>query len=63
MARGRLETGGAFIQGAVDMDVSELPALEAGFVVSGVVLGEGSIVVTASPPNVSAFQGDFFLFG
>ena len=58
-----LETGGAFVQRAVDADVSEFPALEAGFVVSGVIVSEGGVVVTASPPNFGAFQGGFFFFG
>ena len=31
------ETGGAFIEGTIDANVSEFPALEAGFMVSGVV--------------------------
>ena len=51
MARGSFETGGAFVQGAIDADMSEFPALEAGFMVLGVVSGQGSVVVTASPPN------------
>ena len=62
MTRGSLETGGAFIQGAIDMDMSELPALEAGFVVLRMVTGQGGIMVTASPPNVGLFQGDFLFF-
>ena len=55
VAGGSLETGGAFVKGAVDVNVSELPALEAGFMVLGVVTGEGSVMVTASPPNFSVF--------
>ena len=54
MAGGPLETGGAFVQRAVDMNVSEFPTLEAGFMVSGMVMGQGSIVVTAGPPDVGA---------
>ena len=38
MARGPLETGGAFVERTIDTDVSEFPALEAGFVVTGVVM-------------------------
>ena len=63
MARGSFKTGGAFVQGAIDTDVSELPAFEAGLMVSRVISGEGSIMVTASPPNVGTFQGDFFFLG
>ena len=63
MARGSFETGGTFVQGAIDVDVSEFPALEAGFMVSGVISREGSIMVTAGPPNFGVFQGGFFFFG
>ena len=48
-------TGGALVKGAVDADVSELPAVEAGFLVTGVVAGQGDVVVTAGPPDVGAF--------
>ena len=63
VARGSFETGGAFVKGTVDTNVSELPALEAGLMVSGVVTGQGSVMVTASPSNFGAFQDDFFFFG
>ena len=63
MARGSLEPGRAFVQGAVDMDVPEFPALEAGFMVSGMITSERSIMVTASPPDFSVLKGSFFLFG
>ena len=39
VAGGSLETGGAFVQGAVDANVSKFPALEAGPVVLGVISG------------------------
>ena len=60
MARGRLETGGAFVEVTVDIDVAKFPALKAGLVVAGVVTDEGSIVITASPPNFSAGDHGFF---
>ena len=63
MAGGSFETGGAFVERAIDADVSEFPALEAGFMVSGVIPREGSVMVTAGPPNFGAFQGSFFIFG
>ena len=62
VAGGPFETGGALIEGAVDMDVSEFPAVKASFVVTGMVTGQGDVVVTAGPPDISAFQGDFFFF-
>ena len=62
MARGRFETGGAFVQGAVDVNVSKFPALEAGFMVTGIIMGQGNVMVTASPPNVGTFQGGLFFF-
>ena len=37
MARESLETGGALIQVAVDANITEFPALEAGFMVLKVV--------------------------
>ena len=63
MARGGFETGGALIEGTVDMDVSEFPALEAGLVVSEMVTRQGNVVVTAGPPNFGMFKSDFFFFG
>ena len=63
MAGGPLETSGALVKRAVDADVSEFPAVEAGFVVSGMVAGQGNVVVTAGPPDVGAFEGGFFFFG
>ena len=62
MTGGPFETGGAFVEGTVDADVSKFPALEAGFMVMGVVTRQGGVVVTASPPDVGAFQGELFFF-
>ena len=63
MARGGFETGGAFVEMTVDVDVAEFPALEAGLMVTRVVASKGCIVVAASPPNLSAGKGNFFFFG
>ena len=63
MTGGPLETSGALVERAVDADVSKLPAVEAGFMVMGVVAGQGDVVVTAGPPDVGAFQGSLFFFG
>ena len=63
MARGSSETGGAFIQMAVDADVTKFPALETGFMITGVVTGEGYIMVTAGPPNFGVSDHSFFFFG
>ena len=60
MARGSLETGGTFVKVVVDADVAEFPALETGFVVAGVVMSEGYVMVAAGPPDLSASEGDFF---
>ena len=60
MARRGFETSGTFVKMVVDTDVTKLPASEAGFVVAGVVTSKGYIMVTASPPNFSASEGDFF---
>ena len=45
------------------MDVSKFPVLEAGSMIVGVVLGEGCIMVTASPPDFGASDSNFFFFG
>ena len=58
-----LETSGALVKRTIDADVSKLPAMEAGLVVTRVVAGQGDVVVTAGPPDVGAFQGSFFFFG
>ena len=63
IARGRLETGGTLIQVAIDTDVTEFPTLEAGFVITGMVMGKGCIVVTASPPDFGMSDSNFFFFG
>ena len=39
---------------AVDMDVSDFSALEAGLMIAEVVLGKGYIMVGASPSDFSA---------
>ena len=47
----------------VDVDVSQFPTLEADLVVAGVVSGEGSIVVAASPPDFSVDDSNLFFYG
>ena len=59
MARGPFETSGALVQGTVDMNMSKFPALEAGFVVTGMVMGKGCVMVTACPPDFGASDGNF----
>ena len=39
MTWGPFETSEAFVEGTVNADVPKFPALEAGFVVSGMVMG------------------------
>ena len=63
MAGGSLETGGALVQVAIDVDVAEFPALEAGLVIAGVVISKGCVVVTASPPDFGAGDCSLFFFG
>ena len=62
MTGGPFEAGGTLVKRAVDADVSELPAVKAGFMVTGVVAGQGDVMVTAGPPDVGAFQGGLFFF-
>ena len=59
---GPLETSGALVKWAIDADVSEFPAVKAGLMVSGMVTGQGDVMVTAGPPDVGMFQGGLFLF-
>ena len=63
MAGGCLETGGAFVEVTVDVDVAKFPALEAGLMVTRVVASKRCVVVTASPPNCSTSGCSFFFFG
>ena len=63
MARGGLKAGWTLVQVAVEVDVVKFPALEAGFMIMGMVLGKRSVMVTASPPDFGASDGDFFFFG
>ena len=60
MAGGSLEASGAFIKVAIDTDVTEFPALEAGLMIVEVVPSEGRIVVAASPPDFSVSDGNLF---
>ena len=43
---------------AVDTDMPNFPALEADFMVTGVVAGEGSIIVTVGPLDFGASDSD-----
>ena len=63
MARRGLETGGAFVEMAVDVDMAKFPALETGLVVVGMVMSEGYVMVAVSPPDLGTSEGDFFFFG
>ena len=63
MARGSLETSGAFVEMTIDADVAEFPALETGFMVAGMVTSERYIMVTAGPPDFSVSEGNFFFLG
>ena len=63
MARGSLEADGALVEVAIDTDVAKFPALKTGLMIVGVVMGEGSVMVTASPPDFCASNGGFFFSG
>ena len=63
MAGGGFEASGAFVQVTIDVDVTKFPALEAGFMIVGVVTGKEGIMVVASPPDFSASDRGFFFFG
>ena len=63
MAGGSLEAGGALRKVIINADMTKFPALKAGLMVVGVVTSEGSIMVTASPPDFRASNGSFLFFG
>ena len=48
---------------AVDADMTKCPALEAGFMVMGMVMSKGCIMFTASPPDFGVSDGNFFFLG
>ena len=48
---------------AVDANVTEFPALEAGFVIMGVVSGKGCIMVATGPSDFSTGDSNFFFLG
>ena len=60
MTWGGLETGGAFIEMIVNMDVSKLPTLEAGLIIVEMVMGKRYIMVTAGPPDLNMGEGIIF---
>ena len=62
VARRSPKTDRALVQMAVDTDMSELPALEAGFMIVRVVMGKGCVMVSASLPDFSVSHSGFFLF-
>ena len=63
MARGSFKAGRALVQVAVNTDMPKFPALEAGFMVMGMVTGKGCVMVAASPPDFGASESDFVFFG
>ena len=63
MAGGSLEASGAFVKVAVDVDVTEFPALKTGLMIAGVVAGKGRIMVATGPPDFSASDRGLFFFG
>ena len=63
VAGGGFETGGAFVEMTVDVDVAKFPALETGLMVAGVVMGKRYVMVAAGPPDFGASEGDFFFLG
>ena len=46
-------SGGALIEATVDTYMSKFPTLEAGFMVVGIVMDKGCIMVAAGPPDLS----------
>ena len=48
---------------AVDADVSDFPVLEVGFMIVRMVVGEGHIIVTTSPPDFGVSDCNLFFLG
>ena len=63
MAEGSLEASGTFVEVVIDTDVTELPVLEAGFMVVGVIVSKGCVIVATSPPDFSTSDCSVFFFG
>ena len=63
VSRRGFETDGAFVETAVDVNVSELLALEADFIVMWVIVDKGCIVIAACPLDFSMSDGNLFLLG
>ena len=60
---GGFQTDETLIKVAIDVDVAKFPALEAGFIVMGMVMGKGCIIVAACPPDFNMCNSDLFLLG
>ena len=63
MARQSLETSGALIKVAIDVDMTEFPALETDLMVAGMISSKGHVMVTASLPDFSVGDSNFLFFG
>ena len=63
MTWGSLKASGALIEVTVDMNVAKFPVLETGFMVMGVVMGKGCVVVAACPPDFSVGDSNLFFHG
>ena len=63
MTQGCFKTSRALIEMAVDVNVAKFPALEAGLMITGMVIGKRCVVVAASPPDFSVSDSDLLLLG
>ena len=60
---GSLKTCRTLIEVTVDMDVSKFPVLEAGFVITGVVISKRHVVVATGPPDFGVGKSVLFFQG
>ena len=63
MTQRGFKAGGTLVKVTVNADMSEFPALKAGFIIVEVVTGKGCVMVTTCPSNLSAGKGVMFLLG
>ena len=63
MIRGGPKTGEALVEATVDVDIPEFPALEAGFIVTWVVMDKRCVIVTAYPPDFGMGDSNLLFLG
>ena len=63
MTRRSFKTGRTLVKVAIDVDMTEFPALKASFIVMGMVMSEEGVIVAASPLNLGVGDSDLCFLG